>query len=231
MTGLAASDGLLLVLSEPGGVPLDEFHRWYDTDHGPARLRVPGVHAGQRFRAADGEVPGWLAVYPLRLAALESPEYAAIRGRSPYEQTVVERLATLDRRVYARIDDDDDDGGDGEGDGGAEAAPAAVPLLLTVGLTSTAPAELDAWYAEEHVPLLRAVPGWLRITRYRRVEGAGPDRLAVHELAGPDVFDTPAYRRAVNTPRRAAVLRSVTQRERRLFTHHRTLLAGDAATR
>ena len=223
MTGLAASDGLLLVLSEPGGVPLDEFHRWYDTDHGPARLRVPGVYAGHRFRAADGEVPGWLAVYPLRLAALESPEYAAIRGRSPYEQTVVERLATLDRRVYARLD--------GGGDGGAEASPAGVPLLLTVGLTSTAPAELDAWYAEEHVPLLRAVPGWLRITRYRRLEGAGPDLLAVHELAGPDVFDTAEYRRAVSTPRRAAVLRTVTQRERRLFSHHRTLLATDAAAR
>jgi hypothetical protein len=228
---LAASDGLLLVLSEPGRVPLAEFHRWYDTDHGPPRLRVPGVHAGHRFRAADGEVPGWLAVYLLRLAALESPEYAAVRGRSPYEQTVVERLATLDRRVYARIADGGGDGADFGADFGAGPAPAAVPLLLTVGLTSTAPAQLDAWYAEEHVPLLRAVPGWLRTTRYRLLEGAGPDRLAVHELAGPDVFDTAEYRRAVSTPRRAAVLRTVTQRERRLFTHHRTLLATDAAPR
>jgi len=205
------SDGLLAVLSEPGRVPLDEFHRWYDTDHGPARLRVPGVHAGHRFRAADGHEPGWLAVYPLRLAALDGPEYAATRVRSPHEQTVVERLATLDRRVYARID------------GAGDPAPDPCPLLLTVGLTSTDPAGLDSWYDGEHLPLLRAVPGWLRTVRYRRVDGAGPDRLAVHELAGPEVFDTPEYRHAVTTPWRDAVARTVTARERRLFTHHSTL--------
>lgn len=151
MTG--ESDGLLFVLSEPGRVPLDEVHHWYDTEHGPARLRVPGVHAGHRFRAADDLAPGWLAVYPLRLAALGSPAYAAARVRSPYEQTVIDRLAVLDRRVYARID------------GTGEAAPAACPLLLTVALTSTDPDELDTWYTEEHLPLLATVPGWRRERR------------------------------------------------------------------
>ncbi|GAA5128201.1 EthD domain-containing protein [Pseudonocardia adelaidensis] len=205
------ADGLLLVLSEPGAVPLDEFHRWYDTEHAPARIRVPGVHGGHRFRAADHRSPGWLAVYPLELAALSSPAYTAARERSPYEQTVVERLAVLDRRVYERID------------GAGEPAPDACPLLLTVALTSTDPEGLDAWYAGEHLPMLRQVPGWLRTVRYRRVEGAGPDQLAVHELDGPAVFETPQYARAVATPWREAVARTVSARERRLFTHHRRL--------
>jgi hypothetical protein len=205
------SDGLLYVLSEPGDVPLDEFHHWYDTEHAPARLRVPGVHGGHRFRAADDRLPGWLAVYPLELAALDSPAYAEARVRSPYEQTVVERLAVLDRRVYARI-----------GDAG-DPAPDACPLLLTVGLTSSDPGGLDAWYEGEHLPMLRQVPGWLRTVRYRRVEGAGPDRLAVHELAGPAVFETSQYARAVSTPWRDAVAWTIRARERRLFTHHRTL--------
>lgn len=207
----ARADGLLLVLSEPGGVPLDEFHHWYDTEHAPARLRVPGIHGGHRFRAADDRSPGWLAVYPLELAALDSPAYAEARVRSPYEQTVVERLAVLDRRVYARLD------------GPGEPAPGACPLLLTVGLTSTDPEGVDDWYAREHLPMLRQVPGWRRTVRYRRVEGAGPDRLAVHELDDPAVFDTPQYARAVSTPWREAVAGTVEARERRLFTHHRTL--------
>jgi hypothetical protein len=207
----ARADGLLHVLSEPGEVPLDEFHHWYDTEHAPARLRVPGVHGGHRFRAADDRSPGWLAVYPLELAALDSPAYAAARQRSPYERTVVERLAVLDRRVYARIGDPGDP------------APGACPLLLTVGLTSSDPEGLDAWYTGEHLPMLRQVPGWLRTVRYRLVEGAGPDRLAVHELAGPAVFETSQYARAVSTPWRDAVAWTVTARERRLFTHHRTL--------
>jgi hypothetical protein len=207
----AQADGLLHVLSEPGRVPLAEFHHWYDTEHAPARLRVPGIHGGHRFRAADGRSPGWLAVYPLELAALDSPAYAAARVRSPYEETVVERLAVLDRRVYARI------GGPGA------PAPDACPLLLTVGLTSSDPEGLDAWYDSEHLPMLREVPGWLRTVRYRRLEGAGPDRLAVHELAGPAVFGTPQYARAVSTAWREAVARTVTARERRLFAHHRAL--------
>lgn len=207
----ARADGLLLVLSEPGEVPLDEFHHWYDTEHAPARLRVPGIHGGHRFRAADDRSPGWLAVYPLELAALDSPAYAEARVRSPYEQTVVERLAVLDRRVYARLDEP------------ADPAPDACPLLLTVGLTSTDPDELDAWYAGEHVPMLQQVPGWRRTVRYRRVDGAGPDRLTVHELDGPAVFDSPQYARAVSTPWREAVARTVDVRERRLFTHHRRL--------
>ena len=208
------TDGLLFVLSEPGRVPLDEFHHWYDTEHAPARLRVPGIHAGHRFRAADDRSPSWLAVYPLELSALDSPAYAAARIRSPYEQTVVDRLAVLDRRVYARINDPEDP---------FDPAPDACPLLLTVALTSTDPEGLDAWYAGEHLPMLRRAPGWRRTTRYRRIEGTGPDQLAVHELDGPAVFDTPQYARAVSTPWREAVARTISTRERRLFTHHRTL--------
>jgi hypothetical protein len=210
----ARADGLLFVLSEPGEVPLDEFHHWYDTEHAPARIRVPGIHGGHRFRAADDRSPGWLAVYPLELAALASPAYAAARVRSPHEQTVVERLAVLDRRVYARLDDPADPG---------EPAPGACPLLLTVGLTSTDPEGLDAWYAGEHLPMLRQVPGWRRTVRYQRVEGAGPDRLAVHELDDAAVFEAPQYARAVSTPWREAVARTIDVRERRLFTHHRAL--------
>lgn len=207
------SEGLLLVLAEPGVVPLDEFHRWYDEEHAPARLTVPGVHAGRRYRAVDGGTPGWLACYPLRLSALESPEYAALRIRSPYEQELVGRLATLDRRVYRCLD------------GPGPAALGAATLLVTVGLTGTDPDALDDWYVREHLPLLRAVPGWRRATRFRLVEGAGPEHLAVHELDDSAVFDHPAYREAVSTPWRAAIMRTVVARERRLFTHHRTVTA------
>lgn len=204
-------DGLLFVLSEPGDVPLEEFHHWYDTDHGPARLRVPGIHGGERYRAADDRTPGWLAVYPLRLAALSTPEYAAARLRSAYEQTVVDRLATLDRHVYALVDTT------------GTAAPGPPPLLLTVGLTSRDPDGLDAWYREEHLPLLQAVPGWQRTTRYRRTDGAVQTRLAVHEIDGPEVFGTSEYARAVSTSRRGAVMADIVDRDRRLFAHDRTL--------
>ncbi|MFI9386653.1 hypothetical protein [Kutzneria sp. NPDC052558] len=99
------SEGLLYVLADPGPVPEPEFHDWYDNDHAPARLQVPGIRAGYRYRAIDGDRPPWLAYYELDTAALTSPAYQRLRHRSPREQAIVDRLATLDRRVYDLVDD------------------------------------------------------------------------------------------------------------------------------
>jgi len=196
------------VLSEPGAVGDAEFHDWYDNEHAPARVGVPGIRAGHRYRALDGTRPSWLAWYELELAALRSPEYDVVRRRSPRERSVVSRLATLDRRVYALTDE-----------WGGAAGPA--PVVVAVALSGDADA-LDEWYRAEHAPLLLRVPGWRRIRRYRRVEGAGPDLLAFHEITGTEAFDHPGYRHATSTPWRERVMATVTARERRVFGYHNT---------
>ena len=38
--------GLFYVYTDPGTVDETEFHDWYDHEHGPARLTVPGIRAG-----------------------------------------------------------------------------------------------------------------------------------------------------------------------------------------
>ncbi|GAB3564693.1 hypothetical protein GCM10027445_08960 [Amycolatopsis endophytica] len=202
------TEGLLYVLSEPGGVAEEEFHDWYDTEHAPARVRVPRIHSGHRYRALDGARPSWLAWYELDLAALTSPEYDIVRRRSPREQSVVSRLETLDRRVYELTDS-----------WGSVEGPA--PVVVSVALSGDADA-LGEWYRDEHAPLLLGLPGWHRIRRYRRVEGSGPDVLAFHEIAGVDLFDDPLYLHATSTPWRERVMGTVTARERRVFGFHNT---------
>ncbi|KAA9162082.1 hypothetical protein FPZ12_012655 [Amycolatopsis acidicola] len=201
------TEGLLFVLAEPGRVPEAEFHDWYDNEHAPARLAVPGIRTGYRYRALDGLRPGWLAWYELDLAALEGPEYARARRRSPREQLVVERLDVLDRRVYEQTDDA------GERTNGPF-------VIVSVALSTTDEPGLNAWYREEHVPLLHAIPGWRRTRRYRRKQGSGPDLLAFHEIDSTELFELPAYRAATSTPRREAVMEKVTARERRIFGFH-----------
>ncbi|HVV08625.1 hypothetical protein [Amycolatopsis sp.] len=203
------TEGLLFVFAEPGRVPEAEFHDWYDTEHAPARLTVPGIRTGYRYRALDGLRPTWLAWYELDLAALDGPEYQRIRRRGPREQSVVERLATLDRRVYELTDDA------GERTNGPF-------VIVSVALSTTDEAGLDAWYREEHVPLLHAIPGWRRTRRYRRKAGTGPDLLALHEIDSTDLFELPAYRAATSTARRGSVMEKVTARERRVFGYHNT---------
>jgi len=211
------TDGLLFVLSEPGRVPEDEFHEWYDTEHGPARLRLPGVRSGRRYRAADGASPTWLACYELDLAVLDTPGYRALRDRrSARERSVLARLAVLDRRVYQLVDD--------HGAGG-ESAPSVV-LCRSMSVPAHREAELHAWYREEHIPLLHRVPGWRRTRRYRLLAGGDPRFLALHELGGTAVFDSPAYRAATRTPGRDAVLRFAFDHERRLFRLHSTIQPG-----
>jgi len=51
------ADGLLFVYTDPGPVPAAEFNDWYDNEHGPARLTVPGITSGSRFHALDDAVP------------------------------------------------------------------------------------------------------------------------------------------------------------------------------
>ncbi|EAU89204.1 hypothetical protein CC1G_08611 [Coprinopsis cinerea okayama7 len=66
------AQGLLYVLGEPGAsVSEEEFNVWYDKDHAPLRLKVPGFQTAARYRSSDGHQPTWLAIYDL-----DTPEIA-----------------------------------------------------------------------------------------------------------------------------------------------------------
>jgi hypothetical protein len=202
------TDGLLFVYTDPGPVDIGEFHDWYDTEHGPARLTVPGIANCYRFAAADGLAPPWLATYDLSLAALDSPEYkAVVAGASEREKSVMSNLATLDRRVYELISDS------GPGPVGPPPAVLAVSLSVPPGQED----DLAAWYTDEHIPMLLDVPGWRRIRRFRLVEGTAPAFLSLHEIDGVSVFDEPGYREATSTPWRNRIVASAIGRERRVF--------------
>ncbi len=100
--------GLFYVYTEPGSVDEAEFHDWYDHEHGPARLTVPGFGPAYRYQALDGEKPPWLALYELdRPDVIDSPEYKALSANaSDRDKSVAAGLATLDRRVYEQISED-----------------------------------------------------------------------------------------------------------------------------
>src|SRR5258705_872160 len=195
--------GLFYVYTDPGAVNEAEFHDWYDHEHGPARLSVPGLGPADRYRALDELKPAWLALYELdRPDVIESPEYKALGARaSDRDKSVAAGLATLDRRVYEQISDD----------GSPVGRP--VPVILAVAMSVPEGSEDDvaAWYAQEHIPMLLKVPGWRRIRRFRltrSLDAPGPEPgsfLSVHELAGPEVLEEPGYRAAVSTPWRGPV--------------------------
>ena len=158
--------GLFYVYTEPGSVDEAEFHDWYDHEHGPARLTVPGFRGARRYRALDDQKPTWLALYDLDSPEIiDSPAYKALGAQaSDRDRSVAAGLATLDRRVYEQISSDGSDPG---------------PVILAVAMSVPASAEEDlaAWYAEEHIPMLLQVPGCRRIRTFRlrqSLDGPGP---------------------------------------------------------
>ncbi len=207
------AEGLFYVYTDPGAVPEAEFHDWYDHEHGPARLAVPGIRGGRRYQALDDQKPPWLALYELDSPdVIGGPGYKALSaGLSDRDKAVNAGLAVLDRRVYSQLSSD-----------GANVPGGPAPVILAVALSVPAGAEDDlaAWYTDEHIPMLLQVPGWRRIRRFRlarALDSSAPEFLSLHEVSGPEVFEEPGYRAAVTTPWRDRVVTSALRRERRVF--------------
>jgi hypothetical protein len=207
------ADGLLFAYTDPGPVPPEEFNDWYDTEHGPARLSVPGISAAYRYRAIDGELPPWLALYEMTHGTTDSPEYRALAASaSAREKSMMSRIATLDRRVYQQV----------SSDGPELDGPAPTVLIVAISVPPAVEDDMAAWYTDEHIPMLLEVPGWLRIRRYRLTSGTAPAWLSLHEIKGPEVFDDPAYQAASSTPWRNAIVGSAIARERRVFGFYKS---------
>ena len=102
--GSCHSPGILLVLSQPRSPAyLADFHDWYDTEHGPARLKLGSEYFlnGYRYRAYDDDI--WLAVYDMKnLAAGADKTYTTLReNRSPREKDVLfNKTNVLSRQFF-----------------------------------------------------------------------------------------------------------------------------------
>jgi hypothetical protein len=87
------------------------------------------------------------------------------------------------------------------GDTGAAVSTGPHLFLVIFPVPAIDQEEFDAWYREEHVPMLMAHPSWLRCRRYR-VAGdkqTTPTRIALHDLADLSVLESPERAAAAET--------------------------------
>src|SRR5207244_12440151 len=68
-------------------------------------------------------------------------------------------------------------------------------LMVWADVPADKEGEFNRWYNEEHLAERLAIPGFLNGARYEAVKG-GPKHLAVYELDGPAVLESPAYKQA-----------------------------------
>ena len=84
----------------------EEFNRWYDDEHLPERLEIPGYVSARRFKLEDGEgVLKYLCIWELEDGSpLESEEYKAQRRRpSELRDRALSYVTQRARGLYKQI--------------------------------------------------------------------------------------------------------------------------------
>ncbi|MEU6188071.1 hypothetical protein [Nocardia sp. NPDC047038] len=190
MGDIQATAALLAVLDFTS-VDREEFDAWYDTEHIPERLRVPGILAAQRW-LVSGIADTSVAFYDLSdLDVLTTPEYRKISGESlsPWSKRMIGKCDSFRYYEARQLTFDQ------------EPSPATAKGFYVVGMNveDSFEAEFNAWYDEEHLPRLKALSGVIRARRYLTVEG--PHRyFAVYHLDDPGLVGSPAWLEAAETP-------------------------------
>src|SRR5262249_15568789 len=77
----------------------NEFNEWYDDEHIPLRMAVPGFRSAQRYRVRGTR--NYLVVYEMdSLAVLQSPAYLAVKNNpSARTKTMLGRVTGFTRYV------------------------------------------------------------------------------------------------------------------------------------
>ncbi|KAI1636239.1 Alpha/Beta hydrolase protein [Biscogniauxia mediterranea] len=222
-----ASPGILYVTMQPKpGLSLQQFHEWYNNEHGPTRLRLPQIFTnGLRFQATDGQEPTFLAVYDVTsMSHLETETYTSLRAnRSTREAETIGQVDvkryfwdlawTKQSPLYIPIEQLTDEEGEG-------IVLAAIEFKPTE--TDNAAEEIKKWYEEEHGDMLSKVPGWLRSRLFKTSSlepGAAASFLSLHEFARENGIGGPEHKASMSTPRAADILGNyATLTSRRLYS-------------
>jgi hypothetical protein len=185
--------GILFSQMEPPSDLEEAFHEWYNKEHIPLRLALPGIDKARRFEAPSGK-PRFLAVYEVSdLGVFDTEQFHSLKN-NPSERTrrMLENATGFTRYLCERISD---------------TGPSADGDYLSVNAFQIPDADIglfDDWYETEHIPRLMQARDWLRVRRYRVYDGDGPTwtHLALHDLVSTEVMDSPERRFARTGPKR-----------------------------
>ncbi|KAJ5097867.1 hypothetical protein N7532_004868 [Penicillium argentinense] len=218
--------GLLYVTMQPkGSLPEAQFHDWYNTEHGPLRLRLPFITNGFRFRATDGEQPEYVALYDITdMDELTRKTYLDLRTDLIKTEREKKTMAQIDvgRLLYDLVDErrvSDYRPLETQADTDAETRGSVmVAVTTTTHPDPEKQAEHDRWYRDEHFEMLSRVPGWRRSRLFvtAAIDTQAPrETLALHEYAPVNGLGGDAHKAAMSTPWRERLQKDVVASKRR----------------
>lgn len=175
--------GLLMVWTDVDPEHEAELNRWYDEEHRPRLLAIPGVLSGGRYVAVKGG-PRYLAMYELESARVLRTS-AFLDARVSGGPAGRDYLLNGYRQIFP-----------------ARASPVeqtgAMPPCLQMGridIPAHVEEEFNDWYDAVYIPGFLAVPGVLGARRFVAIDGQ-PKYLTVYELESPQVPESDAWKTA-----------------------------------
>jgi hypothetical protein len=187
----AMAKGILIAAMDFSDAAEDEFHDWYDLEHLPERLRIPGFLNADRWIGIDDPKIS-VATYDLDdVGVLHSPPYLAVGGdnASPWTKRTAKFRKTILRYEGEQLF---------PGDRIAPGEPAAL-FLIGMNVAAEHDHEFNEWYNSEHIPALAVVPGVVCARRYRG-SGGTQRYVALYHLASAEVIRSEKWRSAADTP-------------------------------
>jgi hypothetical protein len=177
--------GLLFAILEPPETMEDEFNDWYDTEHIPERIAVPGILTCQRFVCHDCS-PKYLALYDLENAGvLESEPYQNIGPNhySPWTKRINRHARVFIRKVYEQTSP-----------GKARLSGNAGALVVQeYDVLPGKEAQLDQWFDRRFLPSMQKMGGYISIRRFTCVDGS-PRYLSLIEFEDPCFVENEPFR-------------------------------------
>ena len=176
--------GLMMVWMDVPADKEEEFNHWYNEEHLPELLAIPGVLNAARYEAVSSG-PKHLACYELESPAVVETEAFTSRKPTEWAQRIGPRViaTNLINNVYQMIYPKELN---------PALASAGMAPALQIGRMDIAPEnseEWNKWYSGVYVPNYEKVPGCIRGRRWNAVRGE-PSYAVVYEFEHEKVSES-----------------------------------------
>jgi hypothetical protein len=173
-SGAQRAEGLLYVEVDCPSELEGEFHAWYNLEHVPERLKIPGFLGGHRYAALEGG-PRWLAAYWLKSpAVIESREYRQWMGplMTPWTKRMI-ASTRVRRSVFRSV----------RGDAMRDVGRGTGLVAIRYACAPSESGRLHGWHDDVFSPELSRIPGVVLADRYEDIETS--EHLVLYRLADP----------------------------------------------
>ena len=176
--------GLMMVWVDVPSEHEDEFNHWYNEEHLPELLSVPGVLNAARYEAVMSG-PKHLACYELQSPSVVETDAFTSRKPTEWAQKIGPRVvgSNLINNVYEMIF---------PSNLSTDISGSDMAQALQIGRMDIAPENSDEWnkwYSEVYVPNYEKVPGCIRGRRWKAVKGQ-PNYSVVYEFEHSKVSES-----------------------------------------